>query len=793
MPEKKTFFISRAGPDKRWAELIASVVRDAGHEPFFQDEHFQVGQSIPDNMTRGAEADCTIAVFSPDYFKSEYCLAELNAALMNDPLGRQGYLIPVRIAPVELPSLVAQLAYLDLVGTTDGTARQRLTATLLKHGQFDRTKLDLVGRTRRAVEEASRNRTAMIEKVRTIWITGILQQSLFHKVRILLGLSERADAVARPMDLLVKRPDEGERPLPHGTEIVDVFDSMDRSLLILGEPGSGKTTLLLELARDLMSRAANDPTHPIPVIFPLSTWAETRKPLVEWLQDELNLRYDVPRKIAKEWVESDQILPLLDGLDEVQSERRRVCVEAINAFRQAHGFLPIAITSRTADYEALAEPLRLHGAILVRPLTREQVNIYLADLGSAGEPVRAAICEDLSLWESLDSPLMLNVVTVSYAGRQTTSVSTPGTADEHRDQVFGAYVSQMLSRRIARARYRREQTVRWLNWLADELGSHGQTVFYLEQLQRDCLPKKQRWVVQICTLMMSVLVTGLIFGSVFGLFTWLFRGLVAWRQYGLVEVLARGLIGGLVYGGLFGLVTGLFLLSKAVLCVETVRWSWSHCWHSNKAIILKVLLIVWFVVGLVWGLDAWLTGGGLLYGLSIGLIGGLPYGLYCGLSTWLFSGLTFSLIGARIAPNEGIHRSARNALRVGLLVGVAFGVPVALTVASSDRLPGGLGDSLAESLLAGLCAGLPVGLIAGLVAGGEACLKHFTFRLWLICNGSTPWNYVKFLDYAADRILLRKVGGGYMFIHRMLLEWFAKQYVEPGARTEMASKAIDAE
>ena len=25
MPEKKTFFISRAGPDKRWAELIASV------------------------------------------------------------------------------------------------------------------------------------------------------------------------------------------------------------------------------------------------------------------------------------------------------------------------------------------------------------------------------------------------------------------------------------------------------------------------------------------------------------------------------------------------------------------------------------------------------------------------------------------------------------------------------------------------------------------------------------------------------------------------------------------------
>ena len=29
------------------------------------------------------------------------------------------------------------------------------------------------------------------------------------------------------------------------------------------------------------------------------------------------------------------------------------------------------------------------------------------------------------------------------------------------------------------------------------------------------------------------------------------------------------------------------------------------------------------------------------------------------------------------------------------------------------------------------------------------------------------------LDYAADRIFLQKVGGGYIFIHRLLLEHFA--------------------
>ena len=32
---------------------------------------------------------------------------------------------------------------------------------------------------------------------------------------------------------------------------------------------------------------------------------------------------------------------------------------------------------------------------------------------------------------------------------------------------------------------------------------------------------------------------------------------------------------------------------------------------------------------------------------------------------------------------------------------------------------------------------------------------------------------VPFLDYADERIFLRKVGGGYVFVHRMLMEYFA--------------------
>lgn len=35
-----------------------------------------------------------------------------------------------------------------------------------------------------------------------------------------------------------------------------------------------------------------------------------------------------------------------------------------------------------------------------------------------------------------------------------------------------------------------------------------------------------------------------------------------------------------------------------------------------------------------------------------------------------------------------------------------------------------------------------------------------------------PWDYARFLDYAAGRLFLHKVGGGYIFIHRLLQFYF---------------------
>jgi hypothetical protein len=62
--------------------------------------------------------------------------------------------------------------------------------------------------------------------------------------------------------------------------------------------------------------------------------------------------------------------------------------------------------------------------------------------------------------------------------------------------------------------------------------------------------------------------------------------------------------------------------------------------------------------------------------------------------------------------------------------------------------------------------------------GGIATIEHYVLRWHLWRDRAIPWNYTRFLDDAAKRILLRKVGGGYMFIHRSLLDYFANLPIE---------------
>jgi hypothetical protein len=64
-------------------------------------------------------------------------------------------------------------------------------------------------------------------------------------------------------------------------------------------------------------------------------------------------------------------------------------------------------------------------------------------------------------------------------------------------------------------------------------------------------------------------------------------------------------------------------------------------------------------------------------------------------------------------------------------------------------------------------------LVVWLHFGGLACIQYLLVRLLLLRSRRVPWYYARFLDYACERLLLRKVGGGYMFFHQLLQDYFA--------------------
>jgi hypothetical protein len=141
---------------------------------------------------------------------------------------------------------------------------------------------------------------------------------------------------------------------------------------------------------------------------------------------------------------------------------------------------------------------------------------------------------------------------------------------------------------------------------------------------------------------------------------------------------------------------------------------------------------------------------------------GLIWGLFVGLLGVLLTGVTVGAIGTISSPNEGIKRSVRNALISGLGSGLLIGL--------------GSGLLRWDILFVGKEDGLVVGMIIGLRFGGRAFLQHCALRLILWYNNYAPLHYIHFLDYATARIFLLKVGGGYMFVHRMLLEYFAAMH-----------------
>jgi hypothetical protein len=248
---------------------------------------------------------------------------------------------------------------------------------------------------------------------------------------------------------------------------------------------------LLELARDLVDRAKSDPGQPVPIVFNLSSWNEGFEALADWLTEELKTKYLIPKRIGRPWLAGSRLLLLLDGLDEVQSERRAACIRNINTFLEEHGTQGIAVCSRLHEYTAAPVRLKMRGAVCLQPLTLGQVDHHLSHFGSELGALRTALQNDQALQDLAQSPLMLSVMTLAYEGATINALAGDEieTPEARRAQIFDTYVARMFTRKgkAARNAYSEEQTKNWLSWLAHNMRRHGQTIFLIEQMQPNWL------------------------------------------------------------------------------------------------------------------------------------------------------------------------------------------------------------------------------------------------------------------------------------------------------------------
>jgi len=656
-----------------------------------------------------------------------------------------------------------------------------------------------------------RNRQALLTKVKNFWVKGVLEKSLYNQVLIQLGLEEQLDAVANPWNVIVETEESSPQPLPEGTKVIDIFDQIGagRTLLILGEPGAGKTTTLLELTRDLIARAEQDVNHLVPVIFNLSSWAVKRQKVADWLVEELNIKYQVPKKIGQPWLEQQQLLPLLDGLDEVKAEYREQCLDALNAFHQEYGS-ELVVCSRIKDYNALSNRLNFQSAVDIRSLTLEQVSHYLDSVSSNFTGLRALVKEDTALQELASSPLMLNIMVLAYEGVAWENLPRTEVVEERRQQLLNAYIEKMFERRGVSQRYSSVQTRRWLKWLAQRMVQESQTIFLIERIQPSWLRLGlQQWVYSAGV----KLIIALVLFSTASLGAWFSQSLV-FAVAVLISAILTSIIGGLGFyiqgnkNHLNALLSGglLFILlfsinlelviSIVVLTLLIVLTLLED--FSNAAIQPITLLKIRFKeakkevnLSLIGGITVGLTVG---FGLGLGggkqsLIPGITMGLISSLGGTLLFILAFGLSGRLVGsdlkittiPNQGIRQSATNAIVSTLFLGLASSFTIGLLL--GPALLGVIAPAPGSNwLFAGLrvvyslmfVVFLGTGSVGGLIHGGIACIQHFTLRLILYCNNYIPWNYARFLDYATEHIFLQKVGGGYIFIHRLLLEHFAQ-------------------
>ncbi|MGW4754353.1 NACHT domain-containing protein [Streptomyces chartreusis] len=558
-------------------------------------------------------------------------------------------------------------------------------------------------------------------------------------------------------------------------------------LVITGVPGAGKTVLALHLViRLLEGRSAGGA---VPMRLSLSSF-DTSRSLEEWIARHLMTTYGVSEKAARALVQDRKVLPVLDGLDEMDAapvlnygSRAAQALRALNAYQQGVAKAQLVLTCRSTPYNTLQDAGEwVHDAarIELTPLDNTTARAFLAnrvDNQRRWEDVLNTLSNAPTgpLAAGLSTPWRLTLAATVYeqhapGGRylldpnalRDSTLNTPDAVGEHLLGLLipAATTSHDVPYSPDRVRAWLTVLARYLNHNAARSESVGEQalpstdIVLAELWPLAGLPRIRAAVTAVAAaIALAVIAVGLLWNPDF--------------PPALAVLAGAGMLGLRAWVKPNGV--------KRWSPMSSPRLSGQH--HLAREVVVDVA--VGFVGFFAFGL------------LVVGLYGGLVAGLHAEFEADLeirlvHGGVLGILFGLHLAGISlgGLGQPEReHPFLFPLMVGLTSGVLIFLSVLGGafdfDYLPvSGLADGLAYGLEAGVQAGLGAGFgVAALLAfySGEAGCWYVALLLSTRRGSGTwlPWRLGRFLDWCSHAGLLRKAGVAYQFRHRELQDFLA--------------------
>lgn len=614
-----------------------------------------------------------------------------------------------------------------------------------------------------------RIRKLILSRVRKFWIDGILRVSLHGASFIELKKQYCPKLVTQPWEKRWAILDEDQEPIISEKRMIDVFEDSQGELLIIGAPGAGKTTMLLDLCKDLINRATTQESAPIPVVLSLSSWAEQQSSLLQWLIVELRRRYDVPSEMSKTWLEENRFLLLLDGLDEIANEYRGECVNAINRFRGHYGLTEMVISTREDDYKTINAKLHLHNAIRLMEIEINQARNYLSSVNFNLEQVQSLYQNKMEFSDAIKSPLMLSILSVSLQDdcAKPESLSTERKHPITKSDLLRHYVQNALFHRQELKGPKVYNLMKVLRWSAKMLSSQNQTTFSTQDLRSNVLSNvKLVKLYNICSMVIGFICIWLLMW----MFIFLLKASTDDNPKSMLEaaLMVFGMIGFTKVGKNFLAEHIIFLSLTKVRFKGFLNRSIPFFDQGNtNARLARMVKCFIFIIACLTLLNIAI----ILHNLVNGNVWhqSLTKYLVALVAISIMMGLFVGLLLDEVCYQEGSRYNISSLLKLSCTVATLVGpVGIIMLGKSLPIAPNG-------SARIGVCAFLTITSVSIIgIWSGWTFGRILLLRCFLNLFEDLPIRLDSYFSIAVDRILLVRVGHGYMFIHKLFMEHFAE-------------------